>query len=294
MSLRPSGYLDALGDMNGSLMKLKKYGRNLTQLAAEGKLPKCYAREEEIEFIQINRNRLTKPNILMIGPAGCGKTAIAEGLAQVLEEELFKRWQSTDYINVDEHTPLVFELSPSSLIGGSQYRGSFEERMNAIMKEVQYFERGVILFIDEIHSMRNLGKTNDDNALGMGDILKPALARGEFILLGSTTDSEYEKYLKPDSALVRRFNILHVGPINRDERVGCAVRILADFSERHRIPFCCENSVLEKYLEKVIPNRFPDTRFPCEFTDAIDFMFAKAKYAGIEQLGLADLEKVLR
>lgn len=142
--------------------------------------------------------------------------------------------------------------------------------------------------------MRNLGKTNDENSLGMGDIIKPALARGEFILLGSTTDSEYEKYLKPDSALVRRFNLLHVGPISRDARVECAIRILADFSERHRIPFFCENTILEQYLEKVIPNRFPDTRFPCEFTDVIDFMFAKAKYAGKEQLYLVDLEKALR
>ena len=290
---RQSTYLDELDDACRSLTMLRKYGRNLTQLAAQQKLPKCYAREAEIEFIQINRNRITKPNILLIGPSGCGKTAIVEGLAQHLEQALYERWTKKHDVDVTSETPLVFELSPVNLIGGAIYRGSFEERIQQIMEEVGRCGRRVILFFDEIHSMVTMGKSSTDDGMGLGDILKPALARGEFILIGSTTQDEYDKYLKKDAALVRRFNVLTVGAIDRDKRVECALRILADFSEKHEIPFCCENTILESYLEGILSNQFLDTSFPCEFTDAVDFMFAKAKYEHTEQLGLSQLQEAL-
>lgn len=178
MPFRHSSYLDELDDACRSLTTLRKYGRNLSQLAAQQKLPKCYARESEIEFIQINRNRITKPNILLIGPSGCGKTAIVEGLAQHLEQMLYNKWSKKQDVEVTSETPLVFELSPVNLIGGAKYRGSFEERMQQIIEEVGRFGRRIILFFDEIHSIISMGKAGDDSgSMGLGDILKPALAR---------------------------------------------------------------------------------------------------------------------
>lgn len=148
---RNSNYIRRLKNINREYENLCKYGRNLTLLAATGALPKCYARNKDIEEIRIALRRRTKPNVMLIGAAGCGKTAIVEGLAQVLEEELYANWLSKQEENDGYHPeieeiaspeiPLVIELSSGDLLAGAKYRGDFEERLENIIKELRESEK---------------------------------------------------------------------------------------------------------------------------------------------------------
>src|SRR5438552_13048600 len=186
------------GEGKKSSKLLDQFGRNLTKLAAEGKLDPVVGRENEIERIMQILSRRTKNNPVLIGEPGVGKTAVVEGLAQRITSsdvpELLKNKQ-------------IYTLDLAALVAGSKYRGEFEERLKKVMKEIM--QRGdIILFIDELHNLVGAGAA--EGAIDAASILKPALARGELQTIGATTLDEYRKYLERDAALERRFQQIRV------------------------------------------------------------------------------------
>ncbi|MBI3322200.1 MAG: AAA family ATPase, partial [Candidatus Omnitrophica bacterium] len=188
---------------------LEKYGRDLTKDAAAGKLDPVIGREEEIRRVIQVLSRRTKNNPVLIGDPGVGKTAIAEGLAQRIvrgdvPEGLKKK--------------RVVSLDLGALIAGAKYRGEFEERLKAVLKEVQSAAGEIILFIDELHTVVGAGKA--EGAMDAGNLLKPMLARGELHCIGATTLSEYRKNIEKDAALERRFQPILVDQPSVEETVS--------------------------------------------------------------------------
>ena len=173
---------------------LDRYANNLNQLAETGKLDPVIGRDEEIRRVLHILSRRIKNNPILVGAPGVGKTAIAEGIAHRIVR---------GDVPEDLKTKTIYSLDMGSLMAGAKYRGEFEERLKAVIKEVQQADGQIILFIDEIHTLVGAGKT--DGAMDAANILKPALARGELRAIGATTLDEYQKYFEKDKALERRF-----------------------------------------------------------------------------------------
>ncbi|WP_421901570.1 ATP-dependent chaperone ClpB [Maridesulfovibrio sp.] len=199
---------------------LKKYGRDLVEEARKGKLDPVIGRDSEIRRVIRILSRRTKNNPILIGEAGVGKTAIIEGLAQRIVKQ-----------DVPEglKDKTVFMLDMGALIAGAKYRGEFEERLKAVLKEVQESEGQIIIFIDEIHTIVGAGKT--DGAMDAGNLLKPMLARGELHCIGATTTDEYRKYIEKDPALERRFQTILV----EEPTVEDTISILRGLKERFEV-----------------------------------------------------------
>ncbi|MBN2560115.1 MAG: AAA family ATPase, partial [Phycisphaerae bacterium] len=197
---------------------LEKYGRNLTQLAHQGKLDPVIGRDEEIRRVMQILSRRTKNNPVLVGEAGVGKTAIAEGLAQRIV-----RGDVPEGLKDKE----IFQLDMGALIAGAKYRGEFEERLKAVLSEIASSQGKMILFIDELHTVVGAGKA--EGAMDAGNILKPMLARGELHTIGATTLDEYRQYIEKDAALERRFQ-----PVFVDEPdVADTISILRGVKERY-------------------------------------------------------------
>src|SRR5512132_636460 len=214
------------GEGKKSSKLLDQFGRNLTKLAAEGKLDPVIGREIEIEWIMQILSRRTKNNPVLLGEPGVGKTAVVEGLAQRITNadvpELLKNKQ-------------IYTLDLAALVAGSKYRGEFEERLKKVMKEIT--QRGdIILFIDELHNLVGAGAA--EGAIDAASILKPALARGELQTIGATTLDEYRKYLERDSALERRFQQIRVD----EPAVDDTVEILRGLRDRYEAHHRCKIS----------------------------------------------------
>ncbi|MBE2279343.1 MAG: ATP-dependent chaperone ClpB [Ignavibacteriaceae bacterium] len=199
---------------------LEKYGRNLNALAKAGKLDPVIGRNDEIRRVMQVLSRRNKNNPVLIGEPGVGKTAIAEGIAL--------RIVSGDAPETIK-TKQIVALDMGALIAGAQYRGQFEERLKAVIKEVTSSQGEIILFIDELHTLVGAGKT--DGAMDAANILKPALARGELHCVGATTLDEYRKYIEKDAALERRFQPVLVQEPSEDD----AVSILRGLKERYEV-----------------------------------------------------------
>lgn len=207
-------------DPEGTYDALAKYGTNLVELAKKHKLDPVIGRDDEIRRAIRILSRRTKNNPVLIGEPGVGKTAIVEGLA-----ERIVRGDVPEGLK----DKIIFSLDMGSLIAGAKYRGEFEERLKAVLKEVQNSEGRIILFIDEIHTIVGAGKT--DGAMDAGNLIKPLLARGELHCIGATTFDEYRQYIEKDKALERRFQ-----PVIVDEpTVEDAISILRGLKERFEI-----------------------------------------------------------
>lgn len=221
--VRASSGVSSIQDQGGesSFEALKKYAIDLTQKAQEGKIDPVIGRDEEIRRCMQVLSRRTKNNPVLIGEPGVGKTAIAEGLALRI-------------INGDCPTTMrdkrIMALDVGALLAGSKYRGEFEERLKGVLREVQGSEGGVILFIDELHTIIGAGAA--EGAVGAGNLLKPALARGELRCIGATTLDEYRKYVEKDAAFERRFQPILVDQPGVEETVAI-LRGLKDRYEAH-------------------------------------------------------------
>jgi ATP-dependent Clp protease ATP-binding subunit ClpB len=242
---------------------LKKYGRDLVEEAAQGKLDPVIGRDSEIRRCVRILSRRTKNNPVLIGEAGVGKTAIAEGLAQrILNKDVPE--------GLKDKT--IFSLDMGSLIAGAKYRGEFEERLKAVLKEVQQSQGRILLFIDEIHTIVGAGKA--EGAMDAGNLLKPMLARGELHCIGATTIEEYRKHIEKDPALERRFQ-----PVMVDEpSVEDTVSILRGLKERFEVHHGVRISDSSLVSAALLSHRYISDRFlPDKAIDLIDESAAKIR-----------------
>jgi len=202
---------------------LHKYGRELVELSAEGKLDPVIGREEEIRRVIRILARKTKNNPVLVGEPGTGKTAIVEGLAQRIQ-----RGDVPDALKGKK----LFSLDLSALIAGAKYRGEFEERLQAVLDELEE-DGNTLLFIDELHNIVGAGKT--EGSMDLGNMLKPRLARGELHCIGATTTTEYRRYIEKDAALERRFQPVQVGEPSPEEALSILRGIKEGFDSHHGV-----------------------------------------------------------
>ncbi|MDP3832313.1 MAG: Clp protease N-terminal domain-containing protein, partial [Ignavibacteriaceae bacterium] len=242
---------------------LKKFGRDLNELAKRGKLDPVIGRDEEIRRVLQVLSRRTKNNPVLIGEPGVGKTAIAEGLAhRIISGDVPENLKSKRIIALDM----------ASLIAGAQYRGQFEERMKAVLKEVQDANGEIILFIDELHTL--VGAGSAEGAVDAANILKPALARGDLHCVGATTLNEYKKYIEKDAALERRFQPVLVSEPSEED----AISILRGLKERYEVHHGVRITDSAIVAAVQLSNRYISDRFlPDKAIDLIDESASKLR-----------------
>ncbi len=242
---------------------LNKYGRNLNQLAREGKLDPVIGRDEEIRRVLQILSRRTKNNPILIGEPGVGKTAIAEGLAhRIVSGDVPENLKSKQ----------VFSLDMGSLVAGAKYKGEFEERLKAVVKEVINAAGELILFIDEIHTL--VGAGGGEGAMDAANILKPALARGELRAIGATTLAEYQKYIEKDKALERRFQTVFVDEPDTQDAISILRGLKERYEVHHKVRIKDEAIIAAVELsQRYITDRF----LPDKAIDLIDEAAAKMR-----------------
>src|SRR5438874_7875877 len=234
---------------------LDSFGRDLTELARQGKLDPVIGRSNEIERVIQVLSRRTKNNPVLLGEAGVGKTAIVDGLAQLVVDS-----------NVPEllRDRRIVVLDLAMMVAGTKYRGQFEERIKAVMNEVRR-AKNTILFIDELHTL--VGAGGAEGAIDASNVLKPALARGEIQCIGATTMDEYRKYIEKDAALARRFQEIIVNPPSKEETVEILRGLRDRYEAHHRVQI--KDHALEEAVE--LSDRYISGRcLPDKAIDVID------------------------
>lgn len=267
------------GDSKSKTPVLDNFGRDLTKSAEEGKLDPIVGREKEIERVSQILSRRKKNNPVLIGEPGVGKTAIAEGLAL----RIVQRKVSRVLFN-----KRVIMLDLASLVAGTKYRGQFEERMKAVMNELEK-SPDVILFIDEIHTI--VGAGGASGSLDASNMFKPALARGEIQCIGATTLDEYRQYIEKDGALERRFQPVVVNPTSPEETVQILNNIKNKYEDHHNVTY--EDAAIEACVK--MSNRYiNDRHLPDKAIDVMDEAGARVHISNIHvPQNILDLEKAI-
>ena len=258
---------------------LDEQGRDLTALARKGRLPLIVGREQEIRAVMKTLVRRLKANPLLLGDPGVGKTAIVEGVARILASE--------DAPSRLAHIRII-ELSMGSLVAGTKYRGTFEERLKEIIREARDNE-GVVLFIDEIHTLVGAGRT-EGGSLDAANILKPALARGDINVIGATTMAEYRKFFETDSALDRRFQPITVDEPTEEATVQLLGEVAPFYEEHHKVQVAPEAI---RSCVRLAVRFITDRRLPDKALDLLDEACADASLSERERVGPDDVAKIV-
>ena len=248
---------------DATYQSLEKYAKNLNKLAEEGKLDPVIGRDDEIRRVLQILTRRTKNNPILIGEPGVGKTAIAEGLAhRIIAGDVPENLK----------TKTVYSLDMGSLVAGAKYKGEFEERLKAVIKEVIAAEGEIILFIDEIHTL--VGAGGGEGAMDAANILKPALARGELRAVGATTLNEYQKYFEKDKALVRRFQTVLIDEPSTEDAISILRGIKDKYENHHKV--LIKDAAIISAVE--LSQRYiTDRHLPDKAIDLIDEAAAKLR-----------------
>ena len=247
----------------GTYQSLQRYGQDLTELAEAGKLDPVIGRDEEIRRVVQVLSRRTKNNPVLIGEPGVGKTAIVEGLAQrIVRGDVPESLKNKRIVSLDM----------GALIAGAKYRGEFEERLKAVLKDVQSSDGAVLMFIDELHNVVGAGKA--EGAMDAGNLLKPLLARGELHLIGATTLDEYRHYIEKDAALERRFQPIFVDQPSVEDTIS----ILRGLRERYEVHHGVRIKDSALVAAATLSNRYIADRFlPDKAIDLVDEAGAKLR-----------------
>ena len=242
---------------------LNKYAKNLNEMARQGKLDPVIGRDEEIRRVLQILTRRTKNNPMLVGEPGVGKTAIAEGLAhRIVDGDVPENLKDK----------VIYSLDMGSLIAGAKYKGEFEERLKAVVKEVTSSEGDIVLFIDEIHTL--VGAGGGEGAMDAANILKPALARGELRAVGATTLDEYQKYFEKDKALERRFQRIMIEEPDIESAISILRGIKEKYETHHKVQIKDEAIIAAVELsQRYITNRF----LPDKAIDLIDEAASKLR-----------------
>ncbi|MBI5622021.1 ATP-dependent Clp protease ATP-binding subunit [Candidatus Falkowbacteria bacterium] len=250
------------GSRDGELAvpTLMMFAKDLTQSARQNQLDKIIGRREEIERVIQVLSRRTKNNPVLVGKAGVGKTAIVEGLAEAIVQGRVPR---------SLKNKKVLSLDLSSILAGTKYRGEFEQRLKKISDEIVAAKRKIILFVDEVHIIAEAGEAS--GAIDASDILKPALARGDLQMVGATTIIEYQKFIKPDTTLDRRFEPILVDEPSPEETLQILRGIKSEYEEHHGV------SISEEALAQAVESAKKNTlkSFPDKAIDLVDEAAAK-------------------
>lgn len=262
LELRKGSHVDS-PHAEESYNALNRYARNLNDLAQKGKLDPVIGREDEIRRVLQILSRRTKNNPILIGEAGVGKTAIAEGLAhRIVSGDVPENLKSKQ----------VFSLDMGALVAGAKYKGEFEERLKSVVKEVTASDGELILFIDEIHTL--VGAGGGEGAMDAANILKPALARGELRAIGATTTNEYQKFFEKDKALERRFQVVYVNEPDRSASISILRGLKERYETHHKVKILDEAIVASVDLSQ---RYITDRSLPDKAIDLIDEAASKLR-----------------
>ena len=240
----------------GKFQALEKYAKDLTEMARRGKLDPVIGRDEEIRRVIQVLSRRTKNNPVLIGEPGVGKTAIVEGWRGGFFRAMCRRCL---------RDKRVISLDLGSMLAGAKFRGEFEERLKAVLKEIEESNGQIILFIDELHTLVGAGAA--EGAIDASNMLKPALARGELRAIGATTLNEYRKYIEKDAALERRFQIVYVGEPNVEDTIAILRGLRERYEMHHKVRI--KDSAIVAAAE--LSHRYISDRFlPDKAIDLVD------------------------
>lgn len=276
---------------------ISQYARNLNLLALEGKIFRAYGREEETEQILRVMLRKTKSNALLVGNAGCGKTAVVENLAHYIvdsrldylrsmEEKDRAKRLGEEYDEVIAplfNDTVIYDLDIAGMVAGTKYRGEFEERLHNMLRVLEK-NPNIVLFIDEVHQLNDIG--GSEGTSNMGQLIKPALARGTIRCIGATTDDEV-KLIYNDRALGRRFNQVKVLPLGGEKALVAAEKILQDYAKIHGLTV---EGITSAELFEMAQSRLKNTSFPDNYINLLDETMAGAKFQRKKAVNKADFE----
>ncbi len=258
------------GGLGGSTPTLDTFTVDFTQQAKIGQIDPVIGRETEVHHLAQILSRRTKNNAILTGEPGVGKTAIVEALAQLIV---------SNEVPPNLRNKRMLSLQIASLMAGTKYRGEFEERAKRIIQEIASAKRQIILFIDEVHTV--IQSKGTEGAVNFSDILKPALARGDLQMIGATTSEDYEKYIKTDESLERRFQVIKVQPPTPEETVKILQGLKQKYEEYHQVQFTDEAlkaavELSEQYIK--------DRKLPDKALDAMDEAAAMVKVGHLAEV----------